>query len=184
MDILTLSYPAPEDSPKIFSLTQMNNDDYILDFSNMNRTSKVFYDTYTSRIFKAIESDPKRYIIAKVKNEIVWFLKYNTKYDESKPYSFDDKFELELFQLFVDPEYHKKWIWRQLMKKMISDNLENCQNIYLFTWMVNHRAINFYQKIWLQKAWSYDDWEIWSHRQQKMTWSISQIYQNLQNYNI
>lgn len=143
------------DLSKINSLTWLNtykSDKYWIDEKVMNKhqTTEEQKQAFLERKKSEIEGNPWSYIIAKENEKVIW-------YACGKRYL--DKIYNEFFAIYILPEYHNKWVWKQLAENVFNYLWKEKDIIVQVIWY-NENAISFYKKLWFIKDKDLNDFEI------------------------
>jgi GNAT superfamily N-acetyltransferase len=143
------------DLSKINSLTYLNtykseeywiNEEIIKKYSMSEDQKRLFLEKKS----KEIQDNPWSYILAKNGDKIVWYACWKKHID--KEYN-------ELFAIYILPEYHKKWIWKLLIKEVFNYLWFDKDIIVQVIWY-NENAIWFYKKVGFEKDIDLKDYEM------------------------
>lgn len=178
IDNLTLWFAEPDDALGIYMVINSNSQSES-DTLWWN-ISQIALDYNIKRIKESINQNNKL-IVAKTKNDLVGIFRYFENEDKDKPLHFQEKFDFELFQLFVKDGFHRQGIWSKMFECFLEIEKDHNKTIHLMTDLGNDKAIKFYKKLWFVSWWRYDNWEIWVAPQQVMMSDLQSIYNRLQN---
>lgn len=148
----------PENAMDIFNINSLTwlhtykSEKYWIDEKLINKypTSEEKKLAFINRKSNEIQENPWSYIIVKENEKVVWYACW-------KKYS--DKDYNEFFAIYILPEYHKRWLWKELATKVFS-YLWKEKDIIVKVILYNQNAIDFYKKLWFEKDKDLENFEI------------------------
>lgn len=85
-----------------------------------------------------------------IDNKVVWYACWKKYWD--KNYN-------EFFAIYILPEYHKRWLWKELANKVFSYLWFEKDIIVKVVWY-NNNALWFYENLWFKKNKVLENFEI------------------------
>lgn len=133
-------------------LNTYKSDKYWIDEDLLNKypTSEEKKLSFINKKNKEIQDNPWSYIVLIDDNKVVWYACWKKYLD--KNYN-------EFFAIYILPEYHKRWLWKELANKVFSYLWFEKDIIVNVIWY-NDNAISFYEKLWFQKNKNLENFEI------------------------